>query len=133
MPRRLASQRLVERGLPPLPHITPHTLRRTYASIMLLATGFDVKFVQSQVGHAKGKMTLDVYNQLPDRGKRQRRAAHRRPDHPVRPPDPAAGGEFNPPFSPPVAVEACEGLLASDRKPFICSHFLQWSQPGSNR
>jgi integrase len=31
------------RGLPPLPAITPHALRRTYVSIALLANDFDVK------------------------------------------------------------------------------------------
>ena len=67
---KLASERLTERGLPPLPHVTPHTLRRTYVSIMLLATNFDVTYVQHQVGHAESKMTLDVYAQLLDRRKR---------------------------------------------------------------
>jgi integrase len=32
-----ASEKLTARGLPPLPHTTPHTLRRTYISIALLA------------------------------------------------------------------------------------------------
>src|SRR4051794_12338768 len=52
------------RGLPPLPNVTPHTMRRTYISIALRANGFDVKWVMSQVGHADSKMTLDVYAQL---------------------------------------------------------------------
>jgi integrase len=47
-----ASARQQERGMPPLPITTPHTLRRTYISIALLANGFDVKWVMSQVGHA---------------------------------------------------------------------------------
>jgi hypothetical protein len=67
---RHASSQLIERGLPPLPQITPHSLRRTYVSIMLLATNFDIAYVQSQVGHAQATMTLDVYNQLLDRSKR---------------------------------------------------------------
>jgi integrase len=67
----LASRRLVERGLPPLPKITPHSLRRTYVSIMLLATTYDIPFVQHQVGHAHAQMVLDVYNQLLDRSKRE--------------------------------------------------------------
>jgi hypothetical protein len=67
----LASRRLVERGLPPLPKITPHSLRRTYVSIMLLATNYDIPFVQHQVGHAYAQMILDVYNQLLDRSKRE--------------------------------------------------------------
>ena len=70
-----ASAQLVERGLPPLPHVTPHTLRRTYVSMMLMATNFDVPYVQSQVGHADSKMTMDVYAQLLDRSKREHGAA----------------------------------------------------------
>ena len=71
----LATERLVERGLPPLPHVTPHTLRRTYVSVMLLATNFDVPFVQRQVGHADSKLTMNVYAQLLDRSKRAHGAA----------------------------------------------------------
>jgi hypothetical protein len=41
----LASERLVARGLPPLPNTTPHTLRRTYVSIALPANNFDVMWV----------------------------------------------------------------------------------------
>jgi hypothetical protein len=65
-----ASEELEARGLPPLPVTTPHTLRRTYISIALLANGFDVKWVMSQVGHADSKMTLDVYAQLEQRADR---------------------------------------------------------------
>ncbi len=53
--------------MPPLQHTTPHTLRRTYISIALLANNFDVKWVMNQVGHADSKMTLDVYAQLEQR------------------------------------------------------------------
>ena len=67
---KLANERLNERGLPPLPHVTPHTLRRAYVSIILLATNFDVTYVQHQVGHAESGMTLDVYSRLLDRRKR---------------------------------------------------------------
>jgi integrase len=64
---RQASAALAEKGLPPLPRITPHSLRRTYISIALLANNFDVKWVMGQVGHADSKMTLDVYAQLEQR------------------------------------------------------------------
>jgi Phage integrase family len=64
---KLASERLVANGLPPLPHTTPHALRRTYISIALLANNFDVKWVMGQVGHADSKMTMDVYAQLEQR------------------------------------------------------------------
>ena len=62
---------MAERGLPPLPRTTPHTLRRTYISIALLANNFDVMWVMSQVGHADSKMTMDVYAQLEQRVKRE--------------------------------------------------------------
>ena len=67
---KLASKRLEARGLPPLPHTTPHTLRRTYISIALLANNFDVKWVMGQVGHADSKMTMEVYAQLQQRAER---------------------------------------------------------------
>lgn len=66
----LASERLTSKGLPPLPHTTPHTLRRTYISIALLANNFDVKWVMDQVGHADSTMTMDVYAQLQQRADR---------------------------------------------------------------
>lgn len=62
-----ATDRFAERGLSPLPHTTPHTLRRTYISIALAANEFDVKWVMSQVGHADSKMTMEVYAQLEQR------------------------------------------------------------------
>ncbi len=56
--------------MPALPRTTPHSLRRTYISIALLANHFDVKWVMSQVGHADSKMTMDVYAQLEQRAAR---------------------------------------------------------------
>ena len=40
--------------------VTPHTLRRTYISLMLSA-GAEVPYVQAQVGHADAKVTLEIY------------------------------------------------------------------------
>ena len=68
---KLASERLVAKGLSPLPKTTPHTLRRTYISIALLANEFDVKWVMDQVGHTDSTMTMDVYAQLQQRVDRQ--------------------------------------------------------------
>ncbi|MGI9097035.1 MAG: tyrosine-type recombinase/integrase [Solirubrobacteraceae bacterium] len=68
---RLATERLVKRGMPPLPNTTPHSLRRTYVSIALLANNFDVLWVMGQVGHADSKMTTDVYAQLQQRVRRE--------------------------------------------------------------
>jgi integrase len=48
--RRTNRERRAAR-LPPIEvHVTPHTLRRTYISLML-AAGADVPYVQAQVGH----------------------------------------------------------------------------------
>ena len=71
----LATERLLERSLPPLAHITPHSLRRTYITIALLANKYDIKWVMDQVGHADSKMTMDVYNQLQQRAKREHGAS----------------------------------------------------------
>jgi hypothetical protein len=97
-----ASERLRPRGLPPLPHTTPHTLRRTYISIALLANRFDVLWVMGQVGHADSKMTMDVYAHLQQRVKREHGTAFGRlvdeareqlyGIEPPAPSDPQAGG-----------------------------------------
>lgn len=71
----LASERLRAKGLSPLPRTTPHTLRRTYISIALVANRFDVKWVMDQVGHADSTMTMDVYAQLQQRADRQHGAS----------------------------------------------------------
>ena len=66
-----ATKTMERRGWPPLPNVTPHTMRRTYISIALLANRFDVLWVMRQVGHADSKMTMDVYAQLQQRAERQ--------------------------------------------------------------
>jgi integrase len=57
-------------GKPPIrAHVTPHTFRRTYITFML-AAGFDLPYVQDQVGHADPTTTLAIYAQVirrPDR------------------------------------------------------------------
>lgn len=66
-----ASETLCQHGFPALPHTTPHSMRRTYISIALLANNFDVLWVMKQVGHADSKMTLEVYAQLQQRARRE--------------------------------------------------------------
>ncbi len=67
----LATAKMLEREMPALPHITPHSLRRTYITVALLGSEYDIKWVMEQVGHADSKMTMDVYNQLQQRAKRE--------------------------------------------------------------
>jgi integrase len=110
----LASQKLTESGLPPLPHVTAHTMRRTYVSIMLLATNFDLSFVQGQVGHTDSKLTMDVYAQLLDRSKRSHGVAF---DALVSDAQAtlygAQNGDFGPLFGPPSDFGPSADILAS--------------------
>ena len=46
-----------------IPGLTPHELRHTAASLAI-ASGANVKAVQSMLGHAKAAMTLDLYGHL---------------------------------------------------------------------
>jgi integrase len=67
-----ANENLLKRKATPLPEgITPHSLRRTYISL-LLATGADVPYVMRQVGHADPKVTLSIYAQAMHRGEGER-------------------------------------------------------------
>lgn len=67
-----ASENLIGRGLNPLPEgITPHSLRRTFISL-LLATGAEVPYVMRQVGHSDPKVTLSIYAQVMYRGEGER-------------------------------------------------------------
>jgi integrase len=43
--------------------VTPHSLRRTFISL-LLAAGADVPYVMAQAGHTDPKMTLGLYAQV---------------------------------------------------------------------
>jgi integrase len=46
--------------------VTPHTLRRTYASLAL-AAGRDPRWVMAQIGHTDARLTLSVYAQVMQR------------------------------------------------------------------
>jgi integrase len=53
--------RLAEQDHPPLPEpLTPHSLRRTFASV-LLTLGEPVPYVIEQLGHTDPKVTLGIY------------------------------------------------------------------------
>lgn len=55
-----ADAALAEAGDEPLPHLTPHALRRTAASLWF-AVGWDLPTVMAALGHASERMTLGVY------------------------------------------------------------------------
>jgi integrase len=67
-----ADDRLAELGAAPLPDgLTPHSLRRTFISL-LLAAGAEVPYVMRQVGHADPKVTRSIYAQVMFRGEGER-------------------------------------------------------------
>jgi len=71
---KLASERLVAGGLTPLSErITPHSLRRTFASV-LYALGEDPGIVMDEMGHTDPALALRVYRQAMrrDEGERER-------------------------------------------------------------
>ena len=50
---------------PEFPHVTPHDMRHTAASLAI-SSGANVKAVQRMLGHASAAMTLDTYSDLFD-------------------------------------------------------------------
>jgi integrase len=57
---KLANKELRKAGRPEIVKITPHSLRRTFISL-LLAAGADVPYVMAQAGHSDPKVTLSIY------------------------------------------------------------------------
>ena len=108
-----AALRLRAAGAPALPEaITPHSLRRTYISLLLTA-GADPQYVMQQVGHTDPALTLRIYAQVLKRRQRHHGAAVDDLLHEVRlPPAPALGQTRNPPRPPSGPV----GEAQNDRE-----------------
>ncbi len=66
----LATKRRTAEAPPLIPKISPHSLRRTYISVVLPANRFAVKRVMS---HADSRMTMDIYAQFEQRVDRAHR------------------------------------------------------------
>jgi integrase len=62
-----ANELLAVDGRLPIAHMTPHTLRRTFASI-LAATNVPPRRAMYLLGHTDAKLTLSVYQQVLDMG-----------------------------------------------------------------
>jgi integrase len=65
--RERANELLVEREVPLIGHMTPHTLRRTFASI-LAEVGVPPRRAMYLLGHADPTLTMRVYQQVLDMG-----------------------------------------------------------------
>lgn len=55
-----ANEELSKDGVREMRGITPHSLRRTYVSLLFIA-GADLPYAMSQAGHADPRMTLGIY------------------------------------------------------------------------
>lgn len=62
-----ANERLAERGEEPIEHLTPHTLRRTFASV-LAELGVPPRRAMYLLGHTDPTFTTRVYKQVLDMG-----------------------------------------------------------------
>jgi integrase len=61
-----ANSNRAEGGMPPLPEITPHSLRRTWATFAAMI-GRDPKWIAAQIGHTSPAFTFSVYQQIATR------------------------------------------------------------------
>jgi integrase len=61
-----ASCNRVQAGLPELPEITPHSMRRTWATFAA-SIGRDPKWIAAQIGHTDPQFTFSVYQQVATR------------------------------------------------------------------
>jgi len=67
-----ANENRAEDEVAPLPDgLTPHSLRRTFASV-LFALGRELPYVVAQLGHSDPKMTLGVYARVMTDGSEER-------------------------------------------------------------
>jgi integrase len=60
-----ANELLEQQGRPPIAHLTPHTFRRTFASILALCR-VDPRRAMYLLGHTDSRFTLRVYQQVLD-------------------------------------------------------------------
>lgn len=76
-----------------IPHVTPHTLRRTFASMCFWAKR-ELPWVMDQIGHEDSRMTVEVYASASKRKRIDRKLVWRLmrfPDEPNRPPGSGRG------------------------------------------
>jgi integrase len=84
---RANEKRAAEGRMLPPRTVTPHTLRRTFASLCFFA-GRDLRWVMGQLGHDDPRMTLGVYAQCMKRQRIDHELVWtlmRFPDEPTRP------------------------------------------------
>jgi integrase len=70
---RQANELLAEWKLPPLPRLTPHSLRRTFCSL-LYALGESPPLIMAEMGHTDPALALAIYAQAMRRGQDEQEA-----------------------------------------------------------
>jgi integrase len=106
-----ANELLRDRRVPEILECTPHTLRRTYISLLLTA-GCDPAYVQQPVGHTDPTLTLRIYQQLLKRKRREEYPARvnellgTSPTALSRLPEPGYRAAFGPKSGPSSLLEA---------------------------
>lgn len=87
--------------------VTPHALRRTFASLALLA-GRDPRFVMGQIGHVDARLTLSVYAQTVQRQRVDHELVWRLMRFADEPENPPRSRGFRPANGPTSENEASE-------------------------
>ena len=103
-----ADARLANKDHPPLPEpMTPHSLRRTFASV-LLSLGEEVPYVMEQLGHTDPKVTLGIYARVMRRSEGDRERLRALVDGGV-----YGGSPGEPSGSPRLAISSALSSLSS--------------------
>jgi integrase len=92
--------------------VTPHTLRRTFASLCFFA-GRDARFVMAQLGHTDARLTLQVYAQCMERRRIDDELVWllmRFPDEAGSPPSRRSFGPLNDPVAPKRFLDGPTGF-----------------------
>ena len=100
-----ANENLDKRELAPLPKLTPHSLRRTFCSL-LYALGESPPVVMAEMGHTDPALALQVYAQAMRRGQDEQEALGALVD--------GTGAAEGAEFRPIEADDVESGLLSAD-------------------
>jgi integrase len=113
-----ANELRASRDEPPIQvHLTPHTFRRTYITFVV-AAGYDLPYVQAQVGHVDPTTTLAIYAQVMRTADRDQLRAEIRELLGVNPEDTAPSRQKPPAISPTQsALARLSGLQKAPKGP----------------
>jgi integrase len=113
--------------------VTPHTLRRTFASLAL-AAGRDPRWVMGQLGHTDARLTLNLYAQVMQRQRVDEALIWELMRFLDEPEEKASGRSFetrNETTKPPSArIERESDRAADQKKPHLSGAFLSMGAAG---